>query len=368
MNSQLLYKIALGMIPGIGPINAKRLIAYIGSLEGVFSEKTEKLKKIPGINKDIKEIINVKEILKNAENEIKFIEKNNIKPIFFLDDNYPYRLKECEDSPVVLYMKGDVDLNSDKIISIVGTRSATNYGKSICRKLIAGLKDMGHNPVIVSGLAYGIDYNAHKAALECGFKTIAVLGHGLDMIYPAVHADIAKEIKKQGCLLTEFHTKSKKDKSNFVRRNRIVAGIADATIVVESAKKGGALITADIANSYNRDVFAFPGNINNKYSEGCNKLIKTNKAALIETAGDIEYILGWKSNKKPKIIQTKIFDELNKEEKQIVEILKKEGKLNIDILRFKSRIPLNTISSILLGLEFKGIIESFPGKVYGISE
>lgn len=366
MNQGLLYKVALSIIPKIGPINAKRLLAYTGSIEGIFSESKTTLKKIPGINTRLIESLNIKEILLNAESEIKFIEKNNIKTLYFLDQDYPTRLTHCEDSPILLYYKGEIDFNHPKIISIVGTRNATEYGKSICDKLIKDLASKDHDPVIVSGLAHGIDTQAHKAALDNNLKTIAVLGTALNMVYPVANTSISKEISENGCLLTEYHTKSVPDKSNFVRRNRIVAGISDATIVIESAKKGGALITADIANSYNRDVFAIPGNIHNKYSEGCNKLIKTNKAALLETADDIEYLLGWERIKRPKVIQKKIFEDLNNEEKLVFDILKTEDKLNIDVLRLKSEIPISTISSILLNLEFKGLVKSLPGKIYSI--
>jgi len=366
VDNQLLYKIAISFIPKIGPVNAKKLIAYVGSLEGVFKEKKRILVKIPGIGETLAKIIIKNNVIEEAKREIEFINKYNLKTYFFLDKDYPNRLKECYDSPILLYMKGDVDLNNSKIISIIGTRKATDYGKSICDKLITDINARGHNPVIVSGLAYGIDVQAHKSALNNNFKTIAVLGHGLNLIYPVAHSSVAKDIIKNGGLLTEFKSNSKNDKGNFVRRNRIIAGMSDATIVVESAKKGGALITADIANSYNRDVFAFPGNINNKYSEGCNRLIKSHKAALIESVADLEYILGWEQNKKPKAIQTKIFNELSTEEKTIVNLLKKDDKLNIDIIRIKTELSISKISALLLNLEFNGIVKSLPGKVYGL--
>ncbi|MBN1251770.1 MAG: DNA-processing protein DprA, partial [Bacteroidales bacterium] len=308
MNENLNYKIALGMISGIGNMNAKKLIAYIGSVEGIFKEKRQNLEKIPGIGTKLSLEISNSNALNEAEQEISFINKNNIEAIFFTEKTYPERLKHCEDSPIIIYKKGKFDLNKTKILSIVGTRNASQYGKDNCNKLITDLFESGHNPLIVSGLAYGVDICAHKAAIKNNLATVAVLGHGLDIIYPAAHKNYAKEILQNGALLSEFSSNSKLDPSNFVKRNRIIAGMSDATIVVESAKKGGSLITAELANSYNRDVFAFPGRINDKFSEGCNLLIKTNRAALIESYKDIEYILGWEKKDK-KAVQGKLFIE-----------------------------------------------------------
>ena len=276
MTENLQYKVALSMIFGIGNMNAKKLIAYIGSVEGIFKEKKQNLEKVPGIGTKLsKEIIN-SDALNKAEEEIKFTEKNKIEVLFFNDKDYPERLKHCEDSPIIIYQKGKYDLNKEKILSIVGTRNATITGKENCNKLISSLSESGHKPLIISGLAYGVDICAHKAAIKNNLDTVAVLGHGFSTLYPAAHRKYAKEIIENGTLLTEFPHNSKLEPSNFVKRNRIIAGISDATIVIESAKKGGSLITAQLANSYSRDVFAYPGRLNDKYSEGCNFLIKTN--------------------------------------------------------------------------------------------
>ncbi len=367
-NNSLKYKIGISLIPGIGCITAKKIIAYIGSVEGVFKEKERTLLKIPGIGKNLsREIVN-QNILDKAEQEVEFISKYNINTLFYLDKEYPERLKHCEDAPVMLFIKGKADLKQSKIISIVGTRSATKLGKEICNNLVKDLADRGHNVIIVSGLAYGIDVCAHKAALKNNLKTLAVLGHGLDTIYPSLHKSIARDIANQGALITEFLSKSNPDRENFIKRNRIIAGLSDATIVVESGIKGGALITADIANSYNRDVFAFPGRINDKFSAGCNRLIKINKAALIESVNDIEYILGWDVSAKisaPK--QRKIFVELTEEEKIIIDFLKEKGEIDIDLISLETKLPVSKVSSILLNLEFSGLIKSLPGKVYALN-
>ena len=358
------YQIALSLINGIGSINAKKLLAYIGSPEAVFKEKKQNLLKIPGIGEKVaKEVFN-KEILLKTDAEISFIEKHNISTYFYTDKDYPNRLKQYDDSPIILYFKGHANLNQQKIVSIVGTRKATAQGFENCKTLIGNLYEKGHKVLIVSGLAYGVDVQAHKSALKNELETIAILGHGLNMIYPAAHKKIAKEIVDQGGLLSELPSSAKLDPAHFVKRNRIIAGIADATVVVESAKKGGSLITAKIANDYNKDVFAFPGRVNDKYSEGCNFLIKTNQAALIESADDIEYIMGWQPSEKEKVVQSQLFVELSKEEETIINLLRKNGKTAIDILSMQCKMPVSKVSSILLNLEFKGAVLSYPGKIY----
>ena len=299
-SEQLKYYIALTFIPGVGDIIAKNLIAYIGSAEGIFKEKKQNLLKIPKIGETLAECITSAETIKRAETELLFIEKNNIKAFAFTEDNYPTRLKLCDDSPVVLYIKGNCNINAPKSIAIVGTRNATAYGKDICKQLIEDLKP--HNCLIVSGLAYGIDICAHKLALENNLETLGILGHALDTIYPADHKAYAKMIAEHGALITEHPSKTPIDKSNFVKRNRIIAGLSDATIVIESGEKGGALITTEYANAYNRDVFAIPGRTSDKYSIGCNNLIRTNKAALVTSVKDIEYLLNWQNSSSKKIV------------------------------------------------------------------
>ena len=364
MNIDLLYKIALTFIPHIGDVLAKNLISYCGSEESVFKKKREHLKKIPGIGNVIADAVlaGKEAALQRAEKEIKFIEKYKIEVLFYTDKNYPSRLKHCSDSPLLLYYKGNADLNNQKIVGIVGTRKASLYGKQFCEELVEKLSK--HDVLIVSGLAYGIDICAHKESLKNNLQTIGVLAHGLDRIYPDVHKPIAEEMIKSGGLLTEFPSKTNPDRENFPKRNRIVAGMCDAIVVVETAKRGGALITAEIANSYNRDVFALPGRIKDQYSEGCNFLIKTHKASLIESASDIEYLLRWENRENNKSVQKQLFKELTIEEKKIVEILEKEGKIGIDSIALKSQMPMSQTAGVLLTLEMSGIVKSLPGKLY----
>lgn len=308
MDNNLCYKIAISIIPGIGPQSAKKLIAYTGSIEGVFKEKGRTLQKIPGIGKEMARRVTENDVLDRAKQEIEFISTQNITPCFYLDKAYPRRLSNCQDAPLMIYIKGTTNLNAEKIISIVGTRNATPYGREQCENLIADLKKNGHNVTIVSGLAYGIDICAHKAALKNGMETVAVFGHGLETIYPSTHTATARDIITQGALVSDFISNSLIDPKNFVRRNRIIAGLSDLTVVIESGEKGGSLVTADIANSYNRDVMAFPGRVNDSHSIGCNKLIKTNQAALIESANDLECLLNWDLQKgKPTAVQSQLF-------------------------------------------------------------
>ena len=364
MNDQLLYQIALTSIPNIGNVSAKKLIAYCGSAQQVFEEKKATLEKVPGIGSVYSDSINKNktEALQTAEQELKFIEKNEVTPLFFIDEKYPRRLVHCEDGPLLLYSKGNVDFNSEKAISIVGTRRATNYGKDFCEQIIKDLKP--HNPLIISGLAYGIDVCAHKAAVKNRLATVGVLAHGLDRIYPSQHTTIAKEMFECGGLSTEFKSGTNPDRENFPKRNRIVAGLSDLTIVVESSKKGGSLITAELANNYNRDVFALPGKLSDSQSEGCNWLIKTNKAALIQSAKDIEYIMGWKAEKTDKPKQTALFQILTIEQKIIIEVLTKNEVVAIDEIALQTKLPMSKATTLLLELEFSGIVKSLPGKLY----
>lgn len=360
----LKYKIGISLIPGIGNINAKKLIAYTGSVEAVFLEKKAALLKIPGIGERLAEQIRNQQIIGQAEKEIAFIDKYNIGYSFYLDDDYPVRLKNCEDSPIVFFYKGQTDFNKAKVISVVGTRNVTDYGKDCCSELIRGLKQREHDVTIVSGLAYGVDIHAHRAALKNGLHTIAVLAHGLNTLYPSAHKATAKEICEHGALLTDFTSSILPERNTFVKRNRIIAGLSDATIVVESGIKGGALITADFANSYNRDVFAFPGRCSDGYSRGCNWLIKSNKAALVESPEDIEYLMGWENNQKHVPQQAELFVELTDEEQMIADVLRESSELPVDIIAIRVDMPVSKVSAALLNLEFSGLITSLPGKIY----
>ncbi|WP_372752054.1 DNA-processing protein DprA [Labilibaculum sp.] len=363
-----IYKIAVSFLNGIGPVNTKKIISYTGSLEGLFKEKKQTLLKIPGLGPGFLDKLDREAAIQAAEEEQKFITDKKIKISFYLDKEYPQRLLNCPDSPCTLYYKGETNFNASRIISIVGTRNASEYGRELCNKLIKDLSEKETKAVIMSGLAYGIDICAHKAALRTNLQTIAAVGHGLHITYPSQHRSYAEEIINQGALISEFTSKSKFDPKNFVRRNRIIAGMADATIVVESAAKGGSLVTADIANSYNRDVFAFPGRTYDKSSIGCNKLIKTNQAHLIEGVADLEYILGWeKQAKKPAEFQAKLFLDLSSEEELLIQLLKKEGNMPIDSICFRTLLPMSKVSSLLLKLEFDGLIKTLPGKIYSFN-
>jgi DNA processing protein len=360
----LKHKIALGLIPRIGDINARKLVSHFGSVEAVFNEQYRNFIKIPGIGSGIAKYISDRSYLDTAEKEAEYVIKNNIKTYFYLDNDYPFRLRQCDDSPVVFFFRGDCDLNAAKILSVVGTRNATTHGKEICEKIIGGLSSGHPDLIIVSGLAYGIDIVSHKAALAHNLQTIGVLGHGFKTTYPSVHAAIAKNIVKKGGLLTDFISDALPERNNFLKRNRIIAGLSDATLVVESAIKGGALITADIANSYNRDVFAVPGRPDDQWSAGCNSLIRNNKAALIESSEDIEYFLNWRPVKSKPPVQRTLFSDLDPTEKLIYELLMKQGELTIDTICRSLDIPVYKLSSLLLQMEFKGLLKCYPGNIY----
>ncbi len=303
-------------------------------------------------------------VLQRAEEELKFIEQYKIKPLFFTDENYPKRLKHCSDSPIMLYFKGNANLNCEKIIAVVGSRKPSEYGKQVTEEFVKELKDSGI--LIVSGLAYGVDVLSHKMALDIGLNTVGVLGHGLDRIYPHAHERVAKKMLDQGGLLTDFISKTNPDAVNFPKRNRIVAGMCDALVIIESKHKGGSLITATIANSYNKDVFAFPGRAVDVLAEGCNGLIKQNKAGLIENAADLLHALQWENNTKKNNKQTQVPLMLNitEDEKTIIDTFSLKKELHIDEICYACGLTISKVSVILLQLEFNGIIKSKPGKMY----
>ncbi len=362
-NEELLHILALLNTDGIGDVMAKKLIAHFGSATAVFSQKKQDLLKISGIGNSIISALSNKNNFNRSEQEIEFINTNNIQYSYFKDDDYPVYLNQCFDAPTLFFKKGKINLKNKKIISIVGTRQMTSYGKSVLEELFKGIKE--YNPVIVSGLAYGVDIYAHKLALKYNLQTVAILAHGLDRIYPLIHKKYAKKIIENGGLITDFWSNTNPDRENFVKRNRIIAGLSQATIVIESAEKGGSLITADIANSYNRDVFAVPGRITDAYSRGCNQLIKTNRAAVLTTVKDLAYILNWeKDNRAKKIIQKQLFIELSASEKEVYNYLLKEGKQQLDIIALHCNLPIYKIATLLLNLELKGVIKPLPGKIF----
>ena len=363
----LLHRVALSLVKNLGPVSAKSLIAYLGSEEEVFRSSTVKMTRIPGIGDKKVAQWDFDDALKKAEKELLYIEKHGIEPIFYTDSKYPKRLKNCGDSPILLYAKGNMDLNPQHVISIVGTRNATDYGRLLCKQLIEELQQ--YNVLIVSGLALGIDVAAHKECLRNNMPTVGVLGHGLDRLYPSQNRATADKMLENGGLLSEYPSGTIPDRENFPQRNRIVAGIADATVVIEAGIKGGALITAEIANSYNRDVFAFPGRLDDKYSEGCNFLIRNNKAALLTCVADLAFSLGWEKGDKAKPMDQFVLPiDLSKDERLIFEILQQhQSPLAIDDLTIKANMPMSMLAMNLLNMEMQGYIQSLPGKTYKVS-
>lgn len=361
--SELFYTLALLQVEGVGDIVAKKLINHCGSAEKVFQSKKGKLVSIDGVGEILIKKLKDTSVFKLAEEEIKFIDNENIDFCSFLDEDYPERLKQCIDGPTVLFSSGEIDLKSKRTISIVGTRQITSYGIDFCKKLIEDLSPL--NPVIISGFAYGVDIVAHQAAMENNLKTIGVLAHGLNQIYPKTHKKFISKMEKNGGFFTEFWSSSNPDKENFVKRNRIVAGISEATIVIESADRGGSLITATMASDYNRDVFAVPGRTTDKYSLGCNNLIKTQRAHLLTSAADLIYILNWELDEKPtKSVQKQLFVSLDDEEQKVYDYLLKKGKELMDIIALECDFPIYKISGILLNMELKGVVRPLPGKLF----
>ncbi len=363
----ILYQVALTYVKNVSHVLSKSLISSLGSAERIFTVSKSKLLEVPGIG--IKTIgqLNLDEALRKAEEEIKFIEKNNIDVIFYTDPRYPKRLKLCNDSPILLYSKGNADLNNQRVISIVGTRNITDYGRYLCKELIEELQQ--YNVLIVSGLALGVDVAAHKECLRLNIPTVGVFGHGLDRVYPGQNRSTAEKMIENGGLLSEYPSGTIPDRENFPERNRIVAGMADATVVIEASVKGGALITAEIANSYNRDVYTFPGRIGDEFSEGCNFLVRHNKAALLTNPADLAYSLGWEKGENVKAVQQFTLPiDLTRDEQIIFDTIKDhKAPLAIDDLTIKTNMPMSTLAMNLLNMEMQGYIRSLPGKTYLIS-
>ena len=358
---ELQYLLALQRIPNIGDISAKKLLQHLGSAEAIFKEKKTNLMKINGIGPHMLKELHRAIYLEEAGTELKFIENEKIEVFYFQEKNYPEHLKHCIDAPILLFQKGNIDWQQKKIISIVGTRKATVHGVAFCEKLIEELAPL--NPVIVSGFAYGIDIAAHKAALKHNLQTIGCLAHGLNQIYPKTHAKYRKQVEANGGFVSDFWSSSEFLPANFLSRNRIVAGLGKATIVVESAEKGGSLVTADIANSYNREVFAVPGRPTDLQSKGCNNLLKQQKAQALTCAADLIYMLNW-DLEKPQPSQQKLFVELPPDEEKVFSTLKKQGKCELDELALESGLPTFKLVSLLLNLELKGLVRPLPGKQF----
>lgn len=363
MNEERVYTLALTLVPGIGPRTARKILNHTGSARAFFSDAPKM--KFPGIKKEAISGGTIRSYVERAEREFLFAEKENIRILIHTDRDYPQRLKACEDSPLLLFSRGTMELNAPRMIAIVGTRKATEYGRKITEEIIRDLSSF--NVTLVSGLAYGIDSIAHKSALNYGIQNLGVVAHGLDRIYPSLNAGLAKKMMANGGLLSDFISETKPDRENFPSRNRIIAGLSDAVIVIEAAEKGGALITADIAGSYHREVFAVPGKIGDEFSSGCNNLIRDNKAQIISTPHDIPWFMGWSDEtNKNKAVQPGLFKDLIPEEEAIILCLRRSPLTDIDTMAVECKLPVNRVSALLLGLEFNGVIESVPGKRYRI--
>lgn len=362
MDQERIAIMALHMVPGVGDILIKQLISYCGSAQEVFRHSKARLLKIPGIGVITADAIDKGRTFDLAERECRRAEREDTRILLFTDMAYPSRLKAIDDSPTLLYVKGNINLNHQRVVAVVGTRQATPYGKAQVERIIQEL--VPHQALIVSGLAYGIDIHAHKYALRQGLNTLGVLGSGMDIIYPAAHIETARKMINQGGLVTEHHFGTKPDAHNFPARNRIIAGLCDALIVVEAALKGGALITAEIANGYHKDVFAVPGNLDQAYSEGCNKLIKINKASLLTSVNDLEYLMNWNggNTESQLVLEMPQFED---DEKKILDVLhQKKGAMMIDEISLRTGMGQGILSSLLLSLEFKNTVVSMPGKMY----
>lgn len=362
LEQDLFYLLALLKVDGVGDIMAKKLLTHFGSANAVLTAKNNQIAGIDGVGSVLLKNLKDKSIFEKASKELEFIKANDIAVSFFQDDSYPERLKHCIDSPVLIFSAGNINLKNKRIISIVGTRQITSYGTEFCKKLIEDLAPL--DPVIVSGFAYGVDIVAHQLAMENNLQTIGVLAHGLNQIYPKTHKKYVAKMEENGGFITEFWSSSNPDKENFVRRNRIVAGMTEATIVIESADKGGSLITANLANDYNRDVFAVPGRVTDKYSQGCNDLIKTQKANVLSSAADLVYILNWDMEKKTKTIQKSLFVDLEPDEQKVYDFLLMNGKELLDVIALRCDFPIFKISGMLLNMELKGVIRPLPGKLF----
>ncbi len=367
---QLLYNIALTRIGHFSLASALHLYRTLGSGEEIFLHRNEAQDLLPDCSPRL--IDNLKdwsEPLKRAEVELEFCRNNNIRVLCLGDDNYPKRLEDCADAPLVMYYKGNANLNQSRVINIIGTRHCTTYGADFIRRFIHDLKALCPEVLVVSGLAYGVDINAHQQALAVGYETVGVVAHGLDYLYPAAHKDVAREMVNHGGLLTEFMTCTNADKGNFVRRNRIVAGMSDACILIESAAHGGGMITAGIAFDYGREVFALPGRVGDHFSEGCNNAIRENKAMLLTSVEDFVKTMGWEDDAlrieaQKKGIERQLFPDLSPEQQRIVDVLTKSNDLQLNQLSVKTGIPIGDITSILFQMEMMGVVKPMAGGNY----
>lgn len=365
-NQTLFHRLALTFVKDIGPRRARTLLAHFGGAEEIFGASPKEIKQVEGFSEALAKTFKDTGAFEQAEKELNWVQKHGVSVLWQDDEAYPSRLKNCVDAPVLLYYKGNADLNTQKIVAVIGTRKSTDYGHRLTEELINGLKNE-ENIIITSGLAHGIDAHAHKDSLNAGLSTVGVLGHGLDRIYPATNKALAKDMVVNGGLLTEFPSGTLPDRSNFPMRNRIVAGISDVTIVVESDIKGGALITARIAASYNREVAAFPGRVYDTRSSGCNELIRTNTAAIITGADDLLELMNWRNEKKNKSVQKQLFIQLSPDEQKIIDLLQTKDSVHADELLYQTGIANSQLAAVLLQLEMQGLVKALPGKQYRIN-
>jgi DNA processing protein len=364
---EVCYLFALGLLSHVGPVTARMLYQRLGSAKAVYDHRHDMADAVPDINRNLAKALATEwdAERKRADEELTFCEKKNIEVLCLPDKAYPARLRECDDAPMVLFYRGSADLNVRKVVNLVGTRRCTDYGADFCEHFIEELAELAPDVLVVSGLAYGIDIHAHRAALAAGLPTVGVLAHGLDRIYPYKHRNTAIKMLANGGLLTEFPSQTQPDRYNFISRNRIIAGMSDATIVVESAHKGGALVTANLADGYHRDVFAVPGRLTDEFSEGCNDLISRNKAVMLMDAHALAVAMNWEVGQKTtKPKEPELFPDLTDEEQQVVAILRKGDGMQINLLVIESGIPINKLNAMLFELEMKGVVKPLVGGVY----
>lgn len=361
---EILAALRLQKIPNIGDVTAKKLISHCGSPKAVFKDKLQHLLKIEGIGRTKLKGLHDSIHQEEAEAEYDYLLKEKIVLTYFMDEAYPTYLQHCVDGPILLFQSGNIDLKNKKIISVVGTRNITSYGTAFCEAFIEEIAPL--DPIIVSGFAYGVDIAIQKSANEKGLQTIGCLAHGLNQVYPKAHKKYVSPIEKNGGLLTEFWSTSNPDRENFLKRNRIIAGMSEATIVIESAEKGGSLVTADIANGYNREVFAVPGRSTDKFSKGCNDLIKRQKAHMLTSAAELVYLLGWELEEKQEktAVQKQLFVELDETEQTIYSYLQLNGKQLLDTVALECNLPIFKTSSTLFNMEMKGVVRPLPGKLF----
>nr|WP_299168579.1 DNA-processing protein DprA [uncultured Allomuricauda sp.] len=361
---EILAALRLQKIPNIGDVTAKKLISHCGSPKAVFKDKKQHLLKIEGIGRTKLKGLHDSIHQEEAEAEYDYLLKEKIVFTYFMDEAYPTYLQHCIDGPILLFQSGNIDLKNKKIISVVGTRNITSYGTAFCEAFIEEIAPL--DPIIVSGFAYGVDIAIQKVANEKGLQTIGCLAHGLNQVYPKAHKKYVSPIEKNGGFLTEFWSTSNPDRENFLKRNRIIAGMSEATVVIESAEKGGSLVTADIANGYNREVFAVPGRSTDKFSKGCNDLIKHQKAHMLTSAAELVYLLGWELNEKKKnsSVQKQLFVELDETEQTIYSYLQLNGKQLLDTVALECNLPIFKTSSTLFNMEMKGVVRPLPGKLF----